>query len=262
MAARAGYGQGLLEFISGNLQKEYGAGFSISALRYMRGFYRAYPGLVEIHHAVRDESGIGKVGQIHHAMRDGSRSDVEWRPGTIHPDLGWTRYRALLKVARRDARDYYEIKAIRNGWSGRHKRITLDGDHFYPDLVFYHTRLKCYVVIDLKAGKLPHAVSLLAFCDGEPAGLMNAFFGFSTFNCKSLLNIHDMIVLPEYRGLGLAQLLLAAAETLARDKGCCKLTLEVQSRNDVAMGSYRKSGFSGYELDPQHWQAQFWQKVL
>jgi len=30
---------------------------------------------------------------------------------------------------------------------GRQKRITLDGDHFYPDLVFYHTRLKCYVVI-------------------------------------------------------------------------------------------------------------------
>ena len=39
---------------------------------------------------------------------------------------------------------------------GRQKRITLDGDHFYPDLVFYHTRLKCYVVIDLKTTKLTH----------------------------------------------------------------------------------------------------------
>jgi predicted nuclease of restriction endonuclease-like (RecB) superfamily len=39
----------------------------------------------------------------------------------------------------------------------RQQRITLEGDHFYIDLVFYHTVLKCYVLIDLKAGKLAHA---------------------------------------------------------------------------------------------------------
>jgi len=39
---------------------------------------------------------------------------------------------------------------------GRQIRLTLDGDHFYPDLIFYHTRLKCYVVIDLKVSKLSH----------------------------------------------------------------------------------------------------------
>ena len=38
----------------------------------------------------------------------------------------------------------------------RQDRITLDGDHFYIDLVFYHTVLKCYVLIDLKVGKLSH----------------------------------------------------------------------------------------------------------
>jgi len=38
----------------------------------------------------------------------------------------------------------------------RQERITLDGDHFYIDLVFYHTILKCYVLIDLKVGKLSH----------------------------------------------------------------------------------------------------------
>ena len=36
----------------------------------------------------------------------------------------------------------------------RQRRLTLDGDHFYVDLVFYHTRLKCYVLIDLKIGRL------------------------------------------------------------------------------------------------------------
>ena len=39
----------------------------------------------------------------------------------------------------------------------RQERITLDGDHFYIDLVFYHTILKCYILIDLKVGKLTHA---------------------------------------------------------------------------------------------------------
>jgi predicted nuclease of restriction endonuclease-like (RecB) superfamily len=36
---------------------------------------------------------------------------------------------------------------------GRQVRITLDGDHFYPDLVFYHVKLKCFAVIDLKVAR-------------------------------------------------------------------------------------------------------------
>jgi hypothetical protein len=35
--------------------------------------------------------------------------------------------------------------------------LTLDGDHFYIDIVFYHTILKCYVLIDLKIQKVTHA---------------------------------------------------------------------------------------------------------
>jgi|CXWL01.1.fsa_nt_gi predicted nuclease of restriction endonuclease-like (RecB) superfamily len=38
----------------------------------------------------------------------------------------------------------------------RQKRITLDGDHFFIDLVFYHAILKCYVLIDLKIGRVSH----------------------------------------------------------------------------------------------------------
>lgn len=39
----------------------------------------------------------------------------------------------------------------------RQKRLTLDGDNYYADLVFYHVKLKCYIVIDLKVRKLTHA---------------------------------------------------------------------------------------------------------
>ncbi|MDR0586856.1 MAG: DUF1016 domain-containing protein, partial [Treponema sp.] len=38
----------------------------------------------------------------------------------------------------------------------RQKRITIDGDHYYIDLVFYNYILKCFVVIDLKTGKLTY----------------------------------------------------------------------------------------------------------
>lgn len=38
----------------------------------------------------------------------------------------------------------------------RQKRITLDGDHFFVDLVFYNHILKCFVLLELKTGKLTH----------------------------------------------------------------------------------------------------------
>lgn len=38
----------------------------------------------------------------------------------------------------------------------RQKRISLDGNNFYTDLVFYHIILKCYVIIDIKTHKLTH----------------------------------------------------------------------------------------------------------
>jgi len=40
---------------------------------------------------------------------------------------------------------------------GRQKRITIDNEHYYIDLIFYHRVLRCLVLIDLKIGKLTHA---------------------------------------------------------------------------------------------------------
>ncbi len=41
-------------------------------------------------------------------------------------------------------------------FEARQKRFTFDADHFYVDLVFYNRLLRCYVLIDLKIGKLTH----------------------------------------------------------------------------------------------------------
>ena len=110
--------------------------------------------------------------------------------------------------------------------------------------------------------ELPYAFSLIAYVDDQPAGLANCFESFSTFACKPLINIHDLCVSPEFRGLGLSQKLLAGVEGIARDRGCCKITLEVLGNNEVAQSAYRKFGFAGYQLNPDTGQALFWQKLL
>ena len=88
------------------------------------------------------------------------------------------------------------------------------------------------------------------------------FEGFSTFACRPLLNVHDIIVAQSYRGRGLAKLLLAKAEEIAIGLHCCKLTLEVLEGNTVAHAAYQACGFAGYQLDPKMGKAMFWQKGL
>lgn len=247
-AERAEYGAQLLVMLSEQLTEAYGTGFSVSALRYMRLFYSGYPLLLPIHHAPRDEFSdtaptvANALSQIITVLA-ATETGAEWKPGRLHSGLSWTHYRALLKVEHQAARNFYEIEAVKNGWSarqlerqinsllfervlksrdqagvlalaneclsatrpadiikdpyvleflelpeshrlvesqveeallnqlqafllelgsgfafvGRQVRLTLDGDHFYPDLIFYHIKLKCYVVIDLKVAKLNHA---------------------------------------------------------------------------------------------------------
>lgn len=41
-------------------------------------------------------------------------------------------------------------------FEGRQRRFTFDDEHFYVDLVFYNRLLRCFVLIDLKIGRLTH----------------------------------------------------------------------------------------------------------
>ncbi|MBL4773098.1 MAG: GNAT family N-acetyltransferase [Alcanivoracaceae bacterium] len=106
------------------------------------------------------------------------------------------------------------------------------------------------------------AISILAYVEGQPAGLLNCFEGFSTFNCKPLINIHDLIVATEFRSMGLSIKMLGMVEDIAHARGCCKLTLEVLERNIIAINSYKKFGFNRYQLDPIMGQAEFWEKKI
>lgn len=110
--------------------------------------------------------------------------------------------------------------------------------------------------------QLPHAFSLLLYVDGNLAGLANCLEGFSSFACKKLVNIHDFVVLPQFRGLGLSQYLLQAVEIETRKRDGCKLTLEVLEGNAVARKAYQRFGFESYELDPSTGKALFLQKTF
>lgn len=113
-----------------------------------------------------------------------------------------------------------------------------------------------------RLAELPHAFSVLAFAGKQAVGLVNCFMGFSTFVAQPLVNIHDVAVLADFRGQGISQQMLAEVEAIARERGCCKLTLEVLEGNKPAQQAYRKLGFAGYELDPVMGRAMFWQKKL
>lgn len=106
------------------------------------------------------------------------------------------------------------------------------------------------------------AFSVLAYDGSQPIGLINCIEGFSTFACKPLVNVHDVVVLASHRGRRVAQRMFERVEQEARARGACKLTLEVLSGNAPALRSYEREGFAGYQLDPAFGHAVFLQKKL
>lgn len=108
----------------------------------------------------------------------------------------------------------------------------------------------------------PQAFSVLAFAGTQAVGLVNCFEGFSTFACKPLVNIHDVVVLASHRGQRVGEQMLALVVQLARARGACKLTLEVLQGNHSARRLYERVGFTGFQLDTALGSAQFLQKWL
>jgi len=90
----------------------------------------------------------------------------------------------------------------------------------------------------------PTTIIFLAYDDVEAVGIAVCFRGFSTFNARPLINIHDLAVLPAHRGRGVGRRLLEEVERKAREIGCCAITLEVGSDNRVAKDLYEAVGFS------------------
>jgi GNAT superfamily N-acetyltransferase len=108
----------------------------------------------------------------------------------------------------------------------------------------------------------PNALVLLAFTARRPVGIAVCFFGFSTFHARPLLNIHDLAVVPEYRGQGIGRALLGEAERRAVSGGCCKLTLEVRDDNIRARSLYQRVGFADFVVGADCAPTRFLSKPL
>ena len=83
-AERAEYGINLLQTLANKIESEFGSGFSYRQLAFCRQFYRAYP--------------------IVNALRS---------------QLNWYQYRLLIQINDIDKREYYELEAAHNNWTGR-----------------------------------------------------------------------------------------------------------------------------------------------
>ena len=204
---RADYGSYVIRGLAEQIEPEFGSGFSYSQLNWCRQFYRTYP----IVSAVRTQ-------------------------------LNWSQYKMLISIDDSDKREYYELEAVKNSWTGRElerqihsnlyerlllsndkesvlavakneriptspqeiikdpmvleflglerkphyyekelemaliehlqnfmlelgngfcfvarqKRLLIEDDEFFADLVFYNRLLKCFVVIDIKTQKITH----------------------------------------------------------------------------------------------------------
>jgi ribosomal protein S18 acetylase RimI-like enzyme len=93
----------------------------------------------------------------------------------------------------------------------------------------------------------PTAFVLFGWIEDAIVGAAVCVWGFSTFSGRPSLNVHDLAVLPDFRGRGVGRALLEEAERRARARGSSKLTLEVQETNEDAKRLYARFGFGPWE---------------
>lgn len=75
----------------------------------------------------------------------GAKEDVIWQESELESALISHLEEFLLELGRGFA------------FMGRQKRITIDGQHFYPDLVFYNVLTRGYVIVDLKMKRVDYS---------------------------------------------------------------------------------------------------------
>jgi len=103
----------------------------------------------------------------------------------------------------------------------------------------------------------PKAIVLLAETQNVYCGMLIAFENFSTFTVQAMINIHDLIVMEEYRNCGVGQALLKKITEIARRRKCSRITLEVRCDNRIAQSLYQKFDFQA--TDPPMF---YWRKAL
>lgn len=126
---RAAYGQALIARLAQQLTARYGKGFSATNLWYFRQFFLAYPDRLAsgIPHPAGGESpGQAVEVEIAHPLGGELAAPIHAPVGSesvgmpaFDPNLSWSHYRALMRVAKPEARRFYEQECARGQWSRR-----------------------------------------------------------------------------------------------------------------------------------------------
>lgn len=185
-ADRAGYGKTLLKDLSKMLIKEFGRGFSVSNLQFMRRFYQEY----EIQQTLSV-----KLSWSHYLDLALKGNEIA-TPKDIIKDpyvfefLGLPEEKPIMESDLEKALvTHIEKFLLELGkgfmYVGSQQRVTLGNTHYYVDMVFYNKILRSYVLIELKTAKLmPEAVGQLNMylnyykaevndeMDNEPIGII------------------------------------------------------------------------------------------
>ncbi|MDR1864509.1 MAG: GNAT family N-acetyltransferase [Bacteroidales bacterium] len=100
----------------------------------------------------------------------------------------------------------------------------------------------------------PKSLVLLACIGNVRCGMLVAFENFSTFTVRPMINIHDVIVLKEYRGKHIGRTLLESVASIAGQRGCSRITLEVREDNVIAQRLYKSVGFEAPAPGMYYWR--------
>ena len=126
-AARAGYGEELIERLARDLVQRAGRGFGARNLAYMRRFFLAYP-----RGATWSAAAAGSGGEILQTLSAKSSKKPRSRGSLPAPtfQLPWSHYTLLLAVKNEHARRFYEAEALRGGWTARQLTRQIDSQFY------------------------------------------------------------------------------------------------------------------------------------
>jgi hypothetical protein len=140
------WGEGIMKTLSQDLKDAMPEenGFSKTNLYYIKKFYTTYSQIV-----INFPQVGGKIETPHSVQFLPQVGEKEQDIAEMLFSIPWTHHKFILDKIKGDVQKGLFFVA-------KGKRFTFDEQHFFVDLVFYNRLLQCYVLIDLKMGKLTH----------------------------------------------------------------------------------------------------------
>ena len=96
-------------------------------------------------------------------------------------------------------------------------------------------------------GPNPLFAALLAETDGKAVGMLTYLTLYSSWRGRPALMIHDLFVREEARGSGAGKALVTRLSDIARERGCCRIDVNVLDWNERARAFYASLGFAHNE---------------